>query len=70
MTDIEKKALKGLISEYELKVKYNNNARDYEIYSMLLNVQKENKELKEQIEKQKNEIESWKKSYADAYFDS
>lgn len=45
MTECEKKVLKGLISEYELKVKYNNDTRDYEIYSMLLDVQKENEEL-------------------------
>lgn len=27
----------GLISEYELRAKYNDDQRDYEIYSMLVN---------------------------------
>lgn len=38
MTKDEIDLLIGLISEYELRAKYNNDIRDYKTYSMLLKV--------------------------------
>lgn len=37
MSDKEMLLFDGLIAEYELRAKYNDDQRDYEIYSMLIN---------------------------------
>lgn len=37
MSKKEMQLFDGLISEYELRAKYNDDQRDYEIYSMLVN---------------------------------
>ena len=36
MTENEMKLLSDLISEYELRAKYNDDGRDYQMYSMLV----------------------------------
>lgn len=51
MTEKEMQLFDGLIAEYELRAKYNDDTRDYEVYSMLVNARVI---LAEQVKGQKN----------------
>lgn len=47
MTDDERKLLSDLISEYELRAKYNDDVRDYKMYSLLVKIREKLEEMKE-----------------------
>lgn len=52
MSKEELKILSELVSEYELRARYNNDIRDYQIYSVLIKLQNMViAELKAEVEK-------------------